>query len=205
MILQRSAERLLRPLRLAPTVRPAVDIDVGALAQLVSPHVASGALLPRELDPEAFLVVEQDGVLAGCVALTPWTGEVIELGTLVSTRPGLGRLLVEAACASGRSGGFRTIVALTGVEDFFLRCGFSAESDAPWARARGLVLPTSHRYGLAPALAWKASKCGRCARLGGCRQVLLSRRLSPSPIVVLRPGHAVSPAMEYIDAGAPHV
>jgi len=206
MILHPSADRLLRPLRLAPSVRPAREADVGALAELVAPHVASGTLLPRALDPEAFLVVEQEGALVGCVALSPWTSEVVELGTLVSNRPGLGRLLVEAACAAAQAGGFRTIVALTGVEDFFSRCGFAAEGDVPWARARGLATRPSDRAELGPAVAWKAEKCSRCARLGGCRQVLLSRRLAPSPVVVLwpgRPAHAAPAATEYIVAGTP--
>lgn len=172
--LPRAARRLLQPRSLAPQVRPATAADVAAIQALVAPHVASGAVLPREIEPSAFLVavVHEDGEarVEGCVALTPWTGEVVELGTLVSARAGLGRLLVEAACAAASGAGYSQIVALTAVGGFFERCGFEPQAEAPWAVARGMVSGP-------PAVAVKAARCAACPLLASCAQTLLARPL----------------------------
>lgn len=149
-------------------IGPATDADIPAIQALMAPHVASGAVLPRVVVAADFLVARVQGRIEGCVALTPWTDEVIELGSLVSARPGLGRLLVEAACDLAEARGCQQIVALTGVADFFLRCGFEPQPAAPWAVARGMV-------GGPPAVAAKARKCAACPLLAGCAQTLLAR------------------------------
>lgn len=168
-----AAQRLFAPLTYACAIRPARESDRSAITRLMKPHIASGALLPREADPAAFLVAEVHGELLGCVALTVWTAEVVELGSLVSERPGLGRLLVEAAVHAAAAAGFRSVVALTGAPVFFERCGFQSEAVAPWAVARGLGRASED-------VATKAERCRRCPRLGGCQQVLLRRSLRPS-------------------------
>ena len=147
---------------------PATEADIPAIQALMAPHIASGAVLPRVVVAADFLVARVQGRIEGCVALTPWTDEVIELGSLVSARPGLGRLLVEAACDLAEARGCQQIVALTGVADFFLRCGFEPQPAAPWAVARGMV-------GGPPAVAAKARKCAACPLLAGCAQTLLAR------------------------------
>lgn len=166
--LPRAARRLLQQPSPEPEVRAATEADIPAIQALMAPHIASGAVLPRIVVAADFLVARVQGRIEGCVALTPWTDEVIELGSLVSARPGLGRLLVEAACDLAEARGCQQIVALTGVADFFLRCGFEPQPAAPWAVARGMV-------GGPPAVAAKARKCAACPLLAGCAQTLLAR------------------------------
>lgn len=157
-------------------VRPAVLADVFAISALLAPEIARGAVLPRQVDPADFLVAEERGVVVGAVALTPWVGEVVELGALVAGPQGrgVGARLVEAAMARAAERGYATVVALTGVPGFFERVGFSPRATAPWAVARGEA-----RRRLDPdigaAVVYKAGRCAGCARLGACDQVMLSR------------------------------
>jgi GNAT superfamily N-acetyltransferase len=135
--------------------------------------VAAGSILPTDPDPERFLVAEGKRGLVGAVALTPWAPEVVELGSLVSseTGRGLGSRLVQAAVAHAAAEGFATVVALTGIGDWFARRGFVASDTPPWALARG-----HEATGQAlPGLTEKAERsCRVCPRLVGCRQVLLA-------------------------------
>lgn len=160
-----------------PVVRLAVDADLPAIAELVAPHVADGSLLPPTMDARLFQVAVLDGALVGCVALKPWSDEVVELGSLVAGLPGrgVGRLLVDAACARAAEQGHATVVALTGTPAFFLRCGWDVVADTPWAVARQRRRACEGLGELGPAIEAKASTCARCPRLGACSQVLLSR------------------------------
>lgn len=162
-------------------VRAAVGSDVAGIVDLMAPHIASGAVLPRSVVADDFLVAVSAEGLEGCVALTRWQSDVFELGSLVTARPrgGVGRALVAAAEAEARARGARVIVALTASPAFFERCGWAAQADAPWARARGIgVLPDPDLPEVAPAVRWKAGRCAACPRLAGCGQVLLARRLA---------------------------
>lgn len=156
-------------------IRPAVLADLPELAALLAPEIARGTVLPRELDPADFLVAEERGALVGAVALTPWMGDVIELGALVAAVQGrgIGARLVEAAMARAGERGYGTVVALTGVPGFFERVGFSARAVAPWAVARREKRRPDPDIGA--AVVYKAGRCAACARLGTCNQVLLSR------------------------------
>lgn len=169
--------RALRRVLAAPVLvpRPAREADLAEIAALVAPHVAAGTLLPPVLAARHFVVVEEQGLLLGCVALKAWSGRVVELGSLVAGTPGrgLGRILVEAACARAVAGGFATVVALTGTPAFFLRCGFELQPDSPAAVAREGRTSAA----LGGALQGKARTCARCPRLARCGQALLSRRL----------------------------
>jgi len=186
-----AARRLFAPLALACAVRPAREADRAAIARLMAPHIASGVLLPREAEPADFLVAEVQGELLGCVALSAWTADVVELGSLVSNQRGLGRLLVEAAVYAASAAGFRSVVALSSTLGFFRACGFQQDAVAPWAQARGLA------QGGADVRA-KAERCALCPRLGGCSQALLRRALPagrPSRLGLLSPeaAEAVGP------------
>lgn len=156
-------------------IRPALSSDVGAIAALLDPEIARGTVLPRAVVAEDFLVAEERGALLGVVALTPWVGEVVELGALVvgPQGRGIGAMLVEAAMARAADRGFGTVVALTGAPGFFERVGFSPRAVAPWALARGLRRRPDP--GIGPAVVYKAARCAACPRLGTCNQVLLSR------------------------------
>lgn len=150
-------------------IRPATPADLPAIEALMAPHLESGALLPRHLRAEELLVAAlPEGTLVGCVGLAPWTERVVELGSLVSAQPGLGRRLVAAALGEAAARGHQSVVALSGLPGFFLRCGFQAEAIAPWALARGL-----HPGRRATAdLRAKAGRCAACPRLAGCQQTL---------------------------------
>ncbi len=158
-------------------IRPAVPEDRTALAALLAPAVASGAILPTDPDPRKFLVAEGPRGLVGAVALTPWTPEVTELGSLVSaeTGCGLGTRLVQAAVSSAAAEGFATVVALTGLGDWFARRGFASTPTPPWALARA---PQTQAETL-PGLVKKAQQsCRVCPRLASCKQALVARSVS---------------------------
>jgi N-acetylglutamate synthase-like GNAT family acetyltransferase len=129
--------------------------------------VASGSLLEQPLCAPDFLVARVRGRLVGCVALRAWSPTVVELGSLVSEHPGMGRQLVDAALCWARARGAERVMALTGVCGFFERVGFERfGSGAP-----------PHRQD-APLLAPKRVRCQACPHRHGCDQVLLQRVLA---------------------------
>ena len=155
-------------------IRRARSADRRALSRLLAPAVASGAILPTDPDPERFLVAEGPRGLVGAVALTPWTREVTELGSLVSaeTGCGLGTRLVQAAVAHAAAEGFATVVALTGLGDWFGRRGFAPAATPPWALARAPHAPAE----TLPGLVEKAQhSCRVCPRLARCTQALVAK------------------------------
>ena len=79
-------------------VRAALAADVDAIRDLLAPEVEAGTILPRVVRPDDFLVALLDGEIVAAVAMTRWTDDVVELGSLVSARPGLGlgRAMVQA-------------------------------------------------------------------------------------------------------------
>ncbi len=162
-------------------IRAARAADALAVEALVEREVHRGTVLPRRFSADAFLVAELDGQVAGTVALTAWSDRVIELGTLIADRSGLGigRALAEAATRQARERGHDAIVALTSVSGFFERLGFSAVAQTPWAEARRVsTLPTPWLPELGPAVAHKAaSSCATCPRLAGCSQALMALRI----------------------------
>ncbi|MCB9762130.1 MAG: hypothetical protein H6739_20080 [Alphaproteobacteria bacterium] len=161
-------------------VRPAVRRDRRRIEALLAPHVEAGAVLPRAVRAADFLVAEEAGALHGAVALTPWTAEVAELGSLVAEAPGrgVGRALVDATLALAGQRGHRAVVALTGLPGFFERLGFAASPQAPWGIARGLDRVRLLDQGLDQALDHKAERCATCPRLPACAQTLLVRELA---------------------------
>ena len=165
-------------------VRAATRSDTEAITAMLAPEVAAGTVLPRVVHPADFLVAEQGGILVGAVALTPWTDDVVELGSLVSRRRGLGvgRRLVEAVFERAGLDGFRSVVALTSIDGWFQQLGFVSHARAPWEQAsagpRLVSHPESH---LDAAVCWKArAVCAGCARLASCRQRLMVRAVSVS-------------------------
>ncbi len=134
-------------------IRRARPEDVPVIQALMAPEVARGTVLPRAVQPEDFLIGE-----AACAALTAWSSTVVELGSVVSQRPGMGTLVVEAACAEARARGFKQVVVLTALTPWFLRRGF-------------VVANGEELQGL------KASHCAGCSRAFGCAQVLMVRHV----------------------------
>jgi N-acetylglutamate synthase-like GNAT family acetyltransferase len=161
-------------------VRAARPGDIPSLEALLAPEVAAGTILPRVVVAEDFLVAELRGAgIVGAVATSMWTEDVVELGSLVSARGGLGigRMLVEAVMQRAALAGFRSVVALTGLNDWFGRLGFVSHPTRPWALARRQpVLLTSCEPHVDAAVGWKASTvCSGCSRLSGCSQALMVR------------------------------
>ena len=117
------------------------------------------------------------------MALTHQSSQVVELGSLVSKRRGmgLGRHLVEAAIERATDAGYDTVMALSAIPEFFKTTGFTAASHAPWIAARqALDMPHPHPLNPAPdavlAATAKAPTCRSCPRLATCAQTLLIRR-----------------------------
>jgi amino-acid N-acetyltransferase len=174
-------------LEVAMHVRDALPEDLGPISDLMSPAIAAGLVLPRNLRPEELQVaVDRTGAVVGVVGLAPWSNEVVELGSLVSNRRGAGRLLVAAALEEAARRGFRTVVCLTGIPEFFEKVGFSLVPERPWALARGCAtLRSPELPELAPAVAAKSNRCAACPRLAGCSQTLLARRVATRPALQL--------------------
>lgn len=157
-------------------IRAAVSGDRVRIESLMAPEIAAGTLLPRVVDTSDFLVAELRGEIVGVVGLKPWAAGVVELGSLVSARRGLGlgSALVEAAMIEAGARGYHTVVALTGIDEFFARQGFRALGAAPWAIARGCA-SMPHSPAVDAAIHHKARICAACPRLAACSQSLLAR------------------------------
>jgi amino-acid N-acetyltransferase len=112
-----------------------VESDVPGLLALINGYAARGLLLSRsEASLRArlgdFSVMEVDGQVAGCAALTelgPGLAEVRSLAVRedLSGR-GIGRALVENLVAEAGRRGFHEVLALTRRTSFFEALGFQA-------------------------------------------------------------------------------
>lgn len=121
------------------TLRPATIDDVGGILGLIEPLEREGILVRRsrellEMEIDRFLVLESDGVVAGCAALYPFPEEAAaELACLAVGADfrgrGFGDLLLEAAEKNGRKSGFRKLFVLTTrTEHWFEERGFVESS-----------------------------------------------------------------------------
>jgi amino-acid N-acetyltransferase len=117
------------------TLRPATIDDVGGILGLIEPLEREGILVRRsrellEMEIDRFLVLESDGVIAGCAALYPFPEEqAAELACLAISRDfrgrGFGDLLLAEAEKRGRKAGFKQLFVLTTrTEHWFEERGF---------------------------------------------------------------------------------
>ena len=117
------------------TVRLASINDVGGILGLIEPLERDGVLVRRsrellEMEVERFLVLESDGVIAGCVALYPFPEDhAAELACLAVAEAyrgrGFGERLLAAAEAKGKKSGFKRLFVLTTrTEHWFEERGF---------------------------------------------------------------------------------
>lgn len=117
------------------TLRPATIDDVGGILGLIEPLEREGILVRRsrellEMEIERFLVLESDGVIAGCAALYPFPEEqAAELACLAVARDfrgrGFGDLLLAEAEKNGKKAGFKRLFVLTTrTEHWFEERGF---------------------------------------------------------------------------------
>jgi amino-acid N-acetyltransferase len=117
------------------TLRPATIDDVGGILGLIEPLERDGILVRRsrellEMEVERFLVLESDGVIAGCAALYPFPEEqAAELACLAVAQDfrgrGFGELLLAEAEKRGKKAGFKKLFVLTTrTEHWFEERGF---------------------------------------------------------------------------------
>jgi len=117
------------------TLRPASIDDVGGILGLIEPLERDGILVRRsrellEMEIERFLVLESDGVVAGCAALYPFPEEqAAELACLAVAEDfrgrGFGELLLAEAEKHGKNAGFKRLFVLTTrTEHWFEERGF---------------------------------------------------------------------------------
>lgn len=114
-------------------LREAGEHDLPALLALIGAYAERDLLLPRtEASLRArladFAVVEEEGRVIGCGALTelgPGLGEVRSLAVAeAETGRGVGSLLVRGLLATARIRGFPMVLALTRRRAFFEALGF---------------------------------------------------------------------------------
>ncbi len=117
------------------TLRAATIDDVGGILGLIEPLEREGILVWRsrerlEMEIERFLVLESDGVIAGCAALYPFPEEqAAELACLAVAADfrgrGFGNLLLAEAERRGKKSGFKRLFVLTTrTEQWFEERGF---------------------------------------------------------------------------------
>ncbi|MEW6590936.1 MAG: amino-acid N-acetyltransferase [Pseudomonadota bacterium] len=117
------------------TLRAATIDDVGGILGLIEPLERDGILVRRsrellEMEIDRFLVLESDGVVAGCAALYPFPEEkAAELACLAVAKDfrgrGFGDLLLAHAEKTGKKAGFRKLFVLTTrTEHWFEERGF---------------------------------------------------------------------------------
>lgn len=118
-------------------VRRATHQDVSAISALMERYAALGNVLPRTADDiqrnlNDFYVVEQQSRVAGCGALEIFTPELAEIRSLMIAEDhagrGLGGRLVEHLAGEARARGFKRLMALTYVPQFFQKFGFETVS-----------------------------------------------------------------------------
>jgi amino-acid N-acetyltransferase len=125
---------LITPAPLETLRRARID-DVGGILALIEPLEREGILVRRsrewlEMEIERFLVLESDGIIAGCAALYPFPeAQAAELACLAIARDfrgrGLGDLLLAEAEKYGKAAGFKRLFVLTTrTEHWFEERGF---------------------------------------------------------------------------------
>ena len=117
------------------TLRAATIDDVGGILGLIEPLEREGILVRRsrellEMEIERFIVLESDGIVAGCAALYPFPEEqAAELACLAVSQEfrgrGFGDRLLAAAEKDGQKTGFKRLFVLTTrTEHWFEERGF---------------------------------------------------------------------------------
>jgi amino-acid N-acetyltransferase len=116
-------------------IRRARAEDAPAIHALVHRYAGQDLLLPRPLADiyeriRDFWVATEKGSVVGCVALRIWWHDLAEIRSLAVSEAaegrGYGRRLVEAVAHEATRYGIRNLFALTRVEPFFARNGFTA-------------------------------------------------------------------------------
>jgi len=117
-------------------IRRARADDVPAIHGLVHSYSSRDLLLPRPLIDiyerirDFWVAIDGTGQVVGCAALRIWWHDLAEIRSLAVSEEaeghGYGRRLVEAVAHEATRYGIRNLFALTRVEPFFARNGFTA-------------------------------------------------------------------------------
>ncbi len=153
-----------------PTVRPAQESDVYAIATLVDVYARRGELLPRSEEsihatlPD-WVVAVSAGRVVGCGSLVRYTPQLLELRSLAvdenAQGRGIGRALTDALVALAQRQGAATIFALTRAVPFFEKAGFVQTPMASF-----------------PEKVWR--DCRLCPLQDNCDETALSLQLAPT-------------------------
>ncbi|MFP4069719.1 MAG: amino-acid N-acetyltransferase [Verrucomicrobiota bacterium] len=139
------------------SIRPAVRADAYAIYNITRSGVRRETLRDRsqaeiEASIEDFLVYEIDGSIVACVALQSYDGgRVFEIGSVYVQsfyhNRGVGRKMVECACAEAANRGARRVIALTTqAANFFTKvCDFKEGDAADLPEARRKIYETNSR------------------------------------------------------------
>ncbi|HKV28183.1 MAG TPA: GNAT family N-acetyltransferase [Candidatus Acidoferrales bacterium] len=166
--------------------RRARSTDAGAIHALISYYAAEGILLPRTEENvrehvRGFLVLEEKGEIAGCVALENYGTELAEIRSLAVSpkfrKRGLGARLVQYAILEARRQKTARVFAVTHAPEFFTRQGFG----------------TSARHTLPEKI---ARDCSVCPKVRRCRLVAVIATVIPERVAlpILNDVAASSPA-----------
>jgi amino-acid N-acetyltransferase len=153
------------------TIRPANVRDAQAICDLVNHYAERGRMLHRSLESvydclREFLVVEQNGRVAGCVALDIFWADLAEIKSLAvapdAKGTGLGRALVLSALQDARRLGVSRVFALTYEKAFFEKVGFAViDRDT------------------LPEKVWR--ECFACDKKDHCDEIAMIHNLSDRP------------------------
>jgi amino-acid N-acetyltransferase len=175
-------------------IRPATVYDVPRIQEIINSHAELGKMLFKSLSQlfEAlrdFAVCEEDGQIAGCVALTLIWADLAEIRSLAVDSAhhgkGIGRRLVEWTVEEARRLHIRRLMALTYEQRFFEKLSFEVISKDSL-----------------PLKVW--SDCVRCPKREGCDEIAMIRVLADVPIIELpsappTPSGVSIPVLEYVE------
>lgn len=144
-------------------IRKATVGDIKAIQELINFYAKLDKMLPRSLNElyeniRDFFVCEQEGKVAGCVALHVTWEDLAEIRSLVVAesiqKKKLGTELVDAAIADAKKLNIKRLFALTYVPSFFEKLGFR--------KIEHSELP--HKI-------W--SECIKCVKFPDCEEIAL--------------------------------
>ena len=152
-------------------IRMAETDDVDVMHALLRPWSEKKIVLPRTHDSlyqhlQEFVVADYDGMVVGLAALHVYQSNLAEIRSLIVSEPhqgmGIGKLLVEA-CEKVASGlGLERVFALTYVDGFFGRMGYS-------------IVPKESL----PHKIWTA--CIHCEKFSNCDEIAMQKNIFSAP------------------------
>ena len=149
-------------------LREALPTDVDDMHALLEGFARQGLLLPRSVEEvyrnfREFVVAEHNGRIVGCAGLRLYSSQLGEIvGLAVSEEShgrGVGRLMIEALLAQGKSLGLDKVIALTLQPEFFARLGFKPTAVAEYPQK-------------------VAADCSRCAKRATCIEIAVAYDLT---------------------------